>query len=177
MKAGFRRTTVSSRRLKGPRPRRGRAPQPQRRTGRAGFTIVELVGILTVIGILTSLGITSLRGAMVRGQNAQAIAEVLELDLQIREFQSTYDSLPVSLAGIDRAGIKDPWGRPYEYARISDLKGFARKDRFLVPLNSDFDLYSQGADGQSDPPLTAGVSQDDIIRANNGGFVGLGADY
>ncbi len=129
------------------------------------------------MGILLSLGITSLRGAMVRGQNAQAIVEVLEMDLQIREFLSTYDSLPASLAGIDRAGIKDPWGRPYEYNRISDIMGHARKDRFLVPLNSDYDLFSQGADGQSDPPLTAGVSQDDIVRANNGGFVGLGADY
>lgn len=131
-----------------------------------------------MIGILLSLGITSLRGAMVRGQNAQAIVEVLALDLQIREFESTYDSLPASLAGINRSGVLDPWGRPYAYLRITGAPGDKpRKDRFLVPLNSDYDLYSQGADGRSDAPLTAGVSQDDIIRANNGGFVGLGADY
>jgi general secretion pathway protein G len=51
--------------------------------------------------------------------------------------------------------------------------GQARKDRFLVPLNDDYDLYSMGKDGTSSPPLTAKVSQDDIIRANNGSYVGL----
>lgn len=55
--------------------------------------------------------------------------------------------------------------------------GQARKDRNLVPINSDFDLYSMGRDGQSAPPLTAKVSRDDIVRANNGGFVGLASDY
>jgi len=55
--------------------------------------------------------------------------------------------------------------------------GQARKDRNLVPINSDFDLYSVGRDGQSAPALTAKVSQDDVVRANNGGFVGLARDY
>ncbi len=55
--------------------------------------------------------------------------------------------------------------------------GDVRKDRRLVPLNRDFDLYSQGKDGRSQGPLTAQVSLDDVIRANNGGFIGLGRNY
>jgi general secretion pathway protein G len=55
--------------------------------------------------------------------------------------------------------------------------GQARKDRSLVPINSDFDLFSMGRDGQSQPPLTAGPSRDDIVRGNDGGFVGRAADY
>jgi general secretion pathway protein G len=47
-----------------------------------------------------------------------------------------------------------------------------RKDRFLVPINSDFDLYSMGKDGESVPPLTAQKSRDDIIRANDGAYIG-----
>jgi general secretion pathway protein G len=46
-----------------------------------------------------------------------------------------------------------------------------------VPINSDFDLYSVGKDGQSQDPLTAPVSRDDIVRANNGRFVGLASTY
>jgi len=46
-----------------------------------------------------------------------------------------------------------------------------------VPLNTDYDLYSQGPDGQSVSPLTAAKSRDDIIRANNGDFIGTAEDY
>ena len=55
--------------------------------------------------------------------------------------------------------------------------GGARKDRFLVPINSDFDLYSMGKDGQSVGPLTAQKSHDDVIRANDGGFYGLASNF
>jgi general secretion pathway protein G len=50
-------------------------------------------------------------------------------------------------------------------------------DRFLHPLNSDFDLYSMGKDGLSQAPITARASQDDIIRASDGGFIGLAAQF
>lgn len=52
-----------------------------------------------------------------------------------------------------------------------------RKDRNLVPINSDYDLYSAGHDGATLPPLLAPVSRDDVIRANNGGFIGLASDF
>jgi general secretion pathway protein G len=55
--------------------------------------------------------------------------------------------------------------------------GQARKDHNLVPINSDFDLFSAGRDGKSVGPLTAKASRDDIIRGSDGAFVGLGKDY
>ena len=105
-------------------------------------------------------------------------------------FQAGGDSLPPDLSAIGRSTLLDPWGRPYQYLRIakpagaargkrggSGVIGQARKDRFLVPLNSDYDLYSVGKDGASISPLSAKVSQDDVIRANDGGFIGLAARY
>ena len=76
----------------------------------------------------------------------------------------------------------DAWGNPYQYLIIlgkkrNEVEGEWRKDRFLVPLNSDFDLYSMGKDGQSRPPLTAEVSHDDIVRANNGDYIGEASRY
>ena len=56
-------------------------------------------------------------------------------------------------------------------------KGKPRKDRFLHPINSDYDLYSMGKDGESVEPLTAKKSHDDVIRANDGGFVGLAVEF
>ncbi|MCB9882027.1 MAG: prepilin-type N-terminal cleavage/methylation domain-containing protein [Planctomycetes bacterium] len=55
--------------------------------------------------------------------------------------------------------------------------GKARKDHNLVPINTDYDLYSMGADGKSASPLTAAISRDDIVRAQNGSFFGLASEY
>jgi general secretion pathway protein G len=73
-------------------------------------------------------------------------------------------------------------GNPYEYLAVfgmdkTEIDGKWRKDRFLIPLNTDFDLFSMGQDGVSKPPLTSQDSWDDIVRANNGGFVGLAHKY
>jgi general secretion pathway protein G len=52
-----------------------------------------------------------------------------------------------------------------------------RRDKNLVPINTDFDLYSVGKDGVTVSPLTAAQSRDDVVRANDGTFIGLGEDY
>ena len=41
------------------------------------------------------------------------------------------------------------------------------------PVNTDYDLYSLGADGQSKPQFKFKTSQDDIVRAYEGSYVGL----
>ena len=87
-------------------------------------------------------------------------------------------SFPDSLADLGPVPV-DPWGNPYRYLNIANVSGVGplRKDHNLVPLNSDFDLYSMGEDGASSPSLTAANSRDDILRGNNGGFVGTATDY
>jgi general secretion pathway protein G len=52
-----------------------------------------------------------------------------------------------------------------------------RKDGRLNPLNTDFDLFSTGKDGDTTGPLNARASRDDVVRANNGAFIGLGENY
>jgi len=95
-------------------------------------------------------------------------------------FAANTDSLPTDLSAVGRGDMLDPWGHPYQYLNFygndKNPQG-ARKDHSLHPLNSDFDLYSMGADGQSVAPITASKSQDDIIRANDGGYIGLARNY
>lgn len=62
-------------------------------------------------------------------------------------------------------------------AGSADLTGRVRKDHFMVPINTDYDLYSMGPDGMSASPLTANTSRDDIIRASDGAFVGRVCDF
>jgi general secretion pathway protein G len=55
--------------------------------------------------------------------------------------------------------------------------GGARKDRFLVPINSDFDVYSMGKNRDTVAPLNPPKSQDDVIRLSDGGFYGLARNF
>jgi general secretion pathway protein G len=90
------------------------------------------------------------------------------------------DTLPDDLSGIGRAGKLDPWGFPYVYYKFptgNGNPGGARKDRFLVPVNSTYDLYSIGPDGASSPPFTAAKSQDDVVRASDGDYIGLASKF
>ena len=89
------------------------------------------------------------------------------------------DKYPQSLAEVGYANRLDPWGSPYQYLNVQTAKGKGqlRKDRFVVPINTDYDLYSMGKDGKSVPPLTAKASRDDIIRANNGAYIDLASEF
>ena len=81
------------------------------------------------------------------------------------------------LIGFDT--LLDPWGRPYVYQSFTGLngKGKMRKDKNLNPINTQYDLYSVGADGQSKLPLTVPVSQDDVILARDGNYIGLASNF
>ena len=146
-----------------------------RRRSTSAFTLVELLLVIVIIGVLATIAIPQYQKAVDQAYVARAIGDVEAIGTEL----SSLDSLPTSLAAINRAGYKDPWDSPYVYVKLDGLKGNgdARKDHFLVPLNTDFDLYSVGKDGGSSTPLTAGASADDVVRANNGGFIGLGSQY
>ena len=140
-----------------------------------GFTLIELLLVVAIIGVLASLAIPAIHQTINQARIAKAIADIRTIQGEI----GALDTLPTSLAAIGRDTYKDPWGTPYVYTKIQGTKGNGsfRKDRFLVPLNSDFDLYSMGEDGDSKPPLVVNVSHDDIIRANDGSFIGLASRY
>lgn len=63
---------------------------------------------------------------------------------------------------------------PLTKVQVDTLK---RKDRFLFPLNSDYDLFSVGPNGISLAALTDLKSLDDVIRADDGQFFGRAKDY
>lgn len=160
-------------------PSTPRDPMAVRQHRRSGFTLIELMIVTVITGILAALAIPNYARVRERAMVARAVGDVRALQFDIQEYQlRNSGALPASLSDIGRGSFPDPWGRPYAYLPIAgNGKGGFRKDRFLVPINSDYDLYSLGADGASAGPLSARQSQDDIIRANDGGFVGLAREF
>ena len=146
-----------------------------------GFTLLELLIVTVIVGTLASLTAPTFQRARERAMNVRAIADIRVMESELAIYVEDNFASPASLAAIGRATLLDPWGNPYVYLALDTGKGGAasggRKDKFLVPLNSDYDLYSVGGDGESKAPLSAKVSRDDILRALDGAFVGVAEDF
>ncbi len=151
----------------------------QRVRRRFGFTLIELLMVVVIIGLLAKVGSQRYWGYLDRVKVAKAIGDIKAIQTDIDSFQNENNRLPVDLAEIGRTTLLDPWGNAYTYAPFpgGNPTGSARKDRSLVPINSTYDLYSKGADGATVSALAAPMSRDDIVRANDGGFIGSAADF
>ena len=142
------------------------------------MTLMELMTVVVVAALLAVVGIPSYTAFSNRAKVAVAIADIGTLSGMLYRWQLATRDFPETLAEAGLDGRLDPWGRPYRYLKIETAKnGDVRRDRNLHPLNTDFDLCSVGPDGQTQTQLMGAKARDDIVRANNGQFIGVAADY
>lgn len=159
-----------------------------------GFTLIELLIIVSLIGTLAGLAVPAWHAIRERAQIATAIEDIRAIQTDVLGYEATHQITPPNLAAIGRGALRDPWGNAYRYLSFAHaaptppgggtsgrgkpaVPPGARLDRFLVPINSTYDLYSTGPDGQTSPPLTAPQSLDDVVRANDGAFLGPARSY
>lgn len=149
------------------------------RARQRGLTLIEAMTALTLVAILASMAVTAWGGWQDRVKTKSAQEDIIAMSMTLDTLISDNGEPPDSLAAIGRQGLADPWGNAYVYTNLTTAagKGMARKDHSLVPLNSDYDLFSKGPDGASASALTAKSSRDDILRANNGRFIGPASLY
>jgi general secretion pathway protein G len=127
--------------------RRARSLRDQR-----GFTLIELLVVIIVLGLLVGLVGPRLFGRVGQSKVAAAKAQIELIGAGLDQYRLDVGSYPNASLGLDalqrnpnianwngpylkKAVPKDPWGNPYKY-------------RCCPGQNGDYDLWSEGADGQ-----------------------------
>jgi general secretion pathway protein G len=120
-----------------------------------GFTLVELLVVLAILGLLVGFVAPAMMRQLgsakhrIAEQSVERLAGILDLyRLDVGVYPTTEEGLaalnvqPAGVAGWngpyikDENGIRDPWGRTYEYRAPSQRPGHS------------FDIVSLGADGK-----------------------------
>lgn len=146
-----------------------------------GMTAVEISLALIILAVAAAIMVPAYQTYREGSLISAAIADIRLIGAAIDNYKIRTGDFPENLGDVGYGTRRDPYGNIYEYVPLTgtyaDKKAKARKDKNLHPLNTDYDLYSRGFDGKTNIPLTAGASHDDILRANDGEFVGLATNY
>src|SRR5207237_10060921 len=127
--------------------RRARSLRDQR-----GFTLIELLVVIIVLGLLVGLVGPRLFGRVGQSKVAAARAQIELIGAGLDQYRLDVGSYPTTAQGLDalqrnpsvtnwngpylkKDVPKDPWGNPYKYRCCPGQRG-------------DYDLWSEGADGQ-----------------------------
>lgn len=160
------------------------------------FTMIELLIVVAIIGLLVGFGLPLYSTQLYRAKVAKATMDIYTMQKSITNYLTDWGELPDSLEDVEWDHLTDPWGNKYQYLKIDSGeeggnggkgkgKGKGKggggngemRTHETQALNSDYDLYSVGKDGKSEPSITAEESQDDVVRANNGSYIDLASDY
>jgi len=137
---------------------------------RCGFTIIELMIVVTIISILS---ITAFANFSKFKQNAKiyrCMGEIRGLEREIAAYTTERGSYPSGLVDIGRENMLDPWGNNYIYS-------VPTRTHVGLPINKDFDLFSKGINGTTAVSINDSVSDDDVIRGRDGSYAGLAIKY
>jgi len=117
-----------------------------------GFTLIELLVVIIVLGLLVGLVGPRLFGRVGQSKQAATRAQIELLGAGLDQYRLDVGAYPTTAQGLDalqknpgatnwngpylkKAVPKDPWSNPYKY-------------RCCPGQHGDYDLWSEGADGQ-----------------------------
>lgn len=112
-----------------------------------GFSLIELIIVITIMGLLVSLVAPQMFGKVVSTKKKTAAAQMQMFETALDTYRLDVGTFPNSLEELRNSEVQnwdgpylpksiplDPWGNPYSYKKSSDKK-------------TPFILSSLGADG------------------------------
>ncbi|MGP1345315.1 MAG: type II secretion system protein GspG [Phycisphaerales bacterium] len=128
----------------------GRVRGAARRSGRRGFTLLEVMIVLVIIGVIGGIVAINLVGAADRSKEQASLEKARQIRSALQIYRTTYnDYPPTGQLGVllqqnvlTQSGMLDAWNREFHY--MSPAGDFA------------FVIVSAGIDGQLE-------TEDDIV--------------
>jgi general secretion pathway protein G len=127
------------------------------RTNQRGFTLIELMVVITILALLGGIVMPRVIGRLRQARPQKAAIDIKQIGLALDMYAADNGMYPTTEQGLDALITKptsqpeplnwvesyvdptkflDPWGNPYVYESPSQHEGY------------DYDLYTLGADGQ-----------------------------
>ena len=144
---------------------RGDTPLRRYYCNQYAFTLVELLMVVALLGVLAMMSIPLFSDYVNKAKDGATVADLRTIEKSITAYIIETNTLPASLQDVGFSKL-DPWQNPYSYTPTAVLE-----DSIGEKLNTDYDLYSRGSDGQSSNAPNA-TTDNDIVRTNNGNFAG-----
>jgi general secretion pathway protein G len=131
---------------------------------------------IALLGTLAAIAIPAFTGYTERARINAAVGEIGRVTLALHRWRTNNGgAFPDTLADADITMAADPWGNDYVYEDVATAETLRTHSGAAV--NTEFDLYSKGPDGDSAASLTDSKSLDDIVIARDGAFVGQAEYY
>ncbi|MGL6194846.1 MAG: type II secretion system major pseudopilin GspG [Thermoguttaceae bacterium] len=106
------------------------------RLARTGFTLVEVMIVLSILMVIASLTVVTVTTAMANAKKREAKIYVDQLDTPLQQYYLDHDHFPTTTQGLnalinppddvdvtkgewpylpEKKAKNDPWGQPYQY--------------------------------------------------------------
>jgi general secretion pathway protein G len=142
-----------------------------------GFTLAETLIVTALLAVGADAVVGGISDQLERTRVERAKQEIRQIEGAIEGYRTRHHELPGSLTDLGSAIPLDPWGHAYEFVNFDASGALGQRNYDGLPINSEYDLYSLGPDGRTGADLSSEIARDDIVRARDGSFVGLAADF
>ncbi|NLL83038.1 MAG: prepilin-type N-terminal cleavage/methylation domain-containing protein [Lentisphaerae bacterium] len=111
-----------------------RSKRVEQRVSRGGFTLIEMLLVVTIIGILATMAVLKIGGQTDVARRETTRGTIATISQAIQLYGLTHSGLPDSLedltvsanedveAPLEKNALFDAWGQPIQYKKLTKVK-------------------------------------------------------